>query len=204
MIHSENSKKNKNHFVGCLLGGAIGDAFGWPIEFMKLDSIKNKYGENGLAKLFIGSNGKAEITDDTQMTMFTAEGLLRANNRLNSKGICHAPTVIYFAYLRWLYTQGYPKKENYDFIYDGWLIEIKELFFRRAPGNSCISSLLSDKKGNINFKINDSKGCGAIMRSAPFGLFLRSEEALEISRESAALTHGHPTGQIAAGGLSYC
>jgi ADP-ribosylglycohydrolase len=41
------------------------------------------------------------------------------------------------------------------------------------------------------------------MRSAPFGLFLRSEEALEISRESAALTHGHPTGQIAAGGLSY-
>lgn len=29
---------------GCLIGGAIGDALGWPVEFMRLDEIKRKFG----------------------------------------------------------------------------------------------------------------------------------------------------------------
>jgi len=30
-------KRDKDHFQGCLLGGAIGDALGWPVEFLKLN-----------------------------------------------------------------------------------------------------------------------------------------------------------------------
>lgn len=170
---------------------------------MKLNEIKKTYVENGLTHLILCDDGKAQITDDTQMTMFTAEGLLRAESRLTNKGICHAPTVIYFAYQRWLVTQGYPKKRDIDFIYDGWLLEIDRLFASRAPGNSCISSLRKDEKGTKDNPINNSKGCGAVMRSAPFGLFLDKDTAFEITIETAALTHGHPTGQLAAGALAF-
>lgn len=97
-------RRNKDHFRGCLIGGAIGDALGWPVEFLSKDEIKNHYGEAGITDLVIGSSGKAEITDDTQMTIFTAEGLLRANTRYSYKGICHGPSVVYRAYLRWLHT----------------------------------------------------------------------------------------------------
>lgn len=197
------NKRRIDNFQGCLIGGAIGDALGWPVEFMKLSEIKSRFGENGLAHLILSGDGKAQITDDTQMTMFTAEGLLRAESRLTNKGICHAPTVIYFAYQRWLVTQGYPKKKDLDFIYDGWLLKLNRLHASRAPGNSCITSLLKDEKGTIEKPINNSKGCGAVMRSAPFGLFLNKNTAFEMAVESAAFTHGHPTGQLAAGALAF-
>jgi ADP-ribosylglycohydrolase len=32
-------KRNHKFFRGCLVGGAIGDALGWPIEFLDLNEI---------------------------------------------------------------------------------------------------------------------------------------------------------------------
>lgn len=99
-------KRNKEFYRGCLIGGAIGDALGAPVEFLTYNEIKLRYGENGVGNLIYNQFQKAKITDDTQMTMFTAEGILRANTRYKHKGICHPPSVVYHAYLRWLYTQG--------------------------------------------------------------------------------------------------
>jgi ADP-ribosylglycohydrolase len=124
---------------------------------------------------------KAEITDDTQMTLFTAEGLLRAESRGREKGICHIPSVVYNAYIRWLHTQGYPKNKDHDLIYDGWLIGEKELYARRGPGNTCLSALLSGKMGTMERPINNSKGCGGVMRVAPVGLLYGKDEAFVIS-----------------------
>lgn len=196
-------KRDKEHFKGCLLGGAIGDALGWPVEFLKLNEIDQKYGSEGICELQITSSGKAEITDDTQMTLFTAEGILRAETRGIRKGICHPPSVAYFAYQRWLLTQGYPRVDEYEWIYDGWLLDIRELYARRAPGNSCISALLGRKKGSIEEPINNSKGCGGVMRVAPAGLFYRKEHTFDMAVEFAALTHGHPSGYLSAGALAY-
>ena len=81
-------KRKNEYFQGCLIGGAIGDALGWPAEFMKNVEIKRKYGPNGIQDLEITSSGKAEITDDTQMTLFTAEGIpheRRSHYRLCNK-----------------------------------------------------------------------------------------------------------------------
>jgi len=74
-----------------LLSRAIGDALGWSVEFMKLNEITHQYGPDGIYDLEISKSGKAEITDDTQMTLFTAEGILRAQTRGHLKGICHEP-----------------------------------------------------------------------------------------------------------------
>jgi len=149
-------KRNQETFRGCLVGGAIGDALGWPVEFMKLNEIIRRYGPGGIHQdLELSSSGKAEITDDTQMTLFTAEGILRSQTRGIRKGICHPPSVVFFAYQRWLLTQGYPRLADYDWIYDGWLLNVKELHARRSPGNSCLSALSSRKQGTMREPINN-------------------------------------------------
>jgi len=196
-------KRKQEFFRGCLLGGAIGDALGWPVEFLEYKDIRMKFGQEGIENLVCSKSGKAEITDDTQMTLFTAEGILRSETRGNEKGICHPPSVVYFAYQRWLNTQGYPKLKDYDWIYDGWLFGVKELHARRAPGNSCLSALLSGKQGTIDNPINNSKGCGGVMRVAPAGLLYSREIAFSMAAEFAALTHGHPSGYLSAGALAF-
>ena len=60
-----------------LLGGAAGDALGYPVEFLWIDDIRKRYGPGGIQRYdFDGRTGKALISDDTQMTLFTAEGIL--------------------------------------------------------------------------------------------------------------------------------
>ena len=61
--------------LGCLVGGAAGDALGYPIEFNNVKSILKEFGEQGIQE-YVLSDGKALISDDTQMTLFTAAGLL--------------------------------------------------------------------------------------------------------------------------------
>ena len=133
------------------------------------------------------------------MTIFTTEGILRAETRGRRKGIVDIPLMIYHSYLRWLHTQGIESNIEQD----GWILSIKELQFRRAPGNTCLSALRSAKKGSLEEPINNSKGCGGVMRTAPVGLFYQKEEAFKLGCESAAITHGHPSGYLSAGALSY-
>lgn len=201
------SKINLSHYTGCLLGGAVGDALGAPIEFFSLSEIRAKYGENGISDYVEFENNIGEFTDDTQMTLFTAEALLRAYHRGMLRGIGGALNAIaHHSYLRWLHTQN--SSVNFDNIKDGvydvekgWLIKEKVLYSRRSPGNTCISALRGGIAGTIDDKLNDSKGCGTIMRVAPVGLMFEgdNENAFKIACELSAITHGHPTGYLSAG-----
>ncbi|MFD0347884.1 ADP-ribosylglycohydrolase family protein [Kitasatospora aburaviensis] len=90
---------------GALLGGAVGDALGWPVEFQQLHQIRGQYGRAGVTGL--PSGGRiAEVTDDTQMTLFTAEGLIRGFVRGWSGGGGSVPEAVHGAYRRWLLTQN--------------------------------------------------------------------------------------------------
>jgi hypothetical protein len=136
---------------GCLLGGAVGDALGAPVEFMSHSQIVAHFGPGGIRGFAPAYGRTGAITDDTQMTLFTTEGLLRAHTRQVAKGICHTPTVVHHAYLRWLKTQGEsPNLEpqvdlNWQVATDGWLVHVPALWSRRAPGNTCLSAVRSAK-----------------------------------------------------------
>ena len=180
---------------GCMLGGAVGDALGAPIEFMSKSAIQQKYNKDGVQDYVEFNDGTGAITDDTQMALFTAEGILRAYVRGHEKGICHVPSVVNGSYQRWLKTQGYPSKASDEYLASGWLIQEQLLFSSRAPGMTCLSGLSQ----NTLHAVNDSKGCGTVMRMAPAGLFYDPATAYELGCEFSAITHGHPTG-ITAGG----
>jgi ADP-ribosylglycohydrolase len=190
------------HYTGCLIGGALGDALGWPVEFLKWPEIEAIYGPDGIRRPPLNEEGVAEITDDTQMTLFTAEGLLRAETRMMTKGICHPPDVVYYAYQRWLKTQGYAGVHRDDLVESGWLYSIRRLHATRAPGMTCLSALRNDRRGSVEAPSNDSKGCGGVMRMAPVGLFVPRHQAFDLAVELTAFTHGHPSGYLSAGALA--
>ncbi|QCP14938.1 ADP-ribosylglycohydrolase family protein [Pseudoduganella umbonata] len=200
----------RGRFLGCLLGGAVGDALGAPVEFMKRTEILQRFGPDGITQYAPAYGGLGKITDDTQMTLFTAEGLIRGWVRGCLKGTTTYAGVTAHAYLRWLLTQGERPACDISFGVDepGWLIQQRELYSRRAPGNTCLSALRSMQRlGDAAH--NNSKGCGGVMRVAPAGLFAwrlgqqeTPEEAFNLGTELAALTHGHPTGALTGGVLA--
>jgi ADP-ribosylglycohydrolase len=192
----------RSRIRGCLLAGAIGDALGAAVEFDSLETIRQRFGPEGITTYAPQYGRLGAITDDTQMTLFTAEGFIRARQRFADRGICHVPTVINNAYLRWLATQGDHSgfDETEDAQHAGWLYEQAFLHSRRAPGTTCLSALLAGGMGTAEAPPNNSKGCGGVMRVAPIGL--AALDPFPLAAEAAALTHGHPSGYLAAGALA--
>ncbi|MEU8029775.1 ADP-ribosylglycohydrolase family protein [Streptomyces sp. NPDC049099] len=226
---------------GCLLGGALGDALGYPVEFASLDRIRASHGARGVTGLVPGAHGAVGlISDDTQMTLFTVEALIQAHAREREKGIGGAwPLLLRQAYERWLETQSKPGPSqpeppqpespqpgasfpapsrsgpgrpvpSYPGVPAGGLVTEAWLYARRAPGNACLSGVaqmyapdpalpLDGTPGEVN---PDSKGCGTVMRSAPFGLVTSADTAFAMAARGAQITHGHPTGYYAAGALA--
>lgn len=188
---------------GSFIGGAAGDALGYPVEFIfSFEGIQSRYGERGITCLDTKQHwlpeeeqsGKAVISDDTQMTLFTANGLLNAKRqKIGMKyGIC-------IAYIEWYLTQIGKKSGKYK---DCWIGRLPELNKRRAPGNTCMTSLNDIYRGKE--PINDSKGCGGVMRVAPIPLYavvdnrMSITDAALLAGEAAEITHQHPLGFIPA------
>jgi len=98
-----------NRYLGCILGGAVGDALGYPTEHQPFERLQNLYGENGITVMEVDrEDGKAKITADTQMTLFTIDGLLTAFSKISAEGaLLNAVMRGAFeaSYLKWLYTQ---------------------------------------------------------------------------------------------------
>ena len=193
---------------GSLLGGAIGDALGGPVEFQDGRSIMAEHPDR-LRTFVSGPAGwpPGTITDDTQMTLFTVEGLIRAGVRTD-RGLGFTVAVVQHAYDRWLDTQTQPGPTGER---DGWLQAEQWLYARRAPGTTCLNALMEARKGEPRIPqfgaeaINDSKGCGGVMRVAPFGLLpamFPTDWVFDSAATAAGYTHGHPTGKLAAGTLA--
>lgn len=185
---------------GCLIGGAAGDALGYEIEFKTEDDIYRTYGYDGLERYEL-HNGVAHISDDTQMTLFTAAAILRTDNDL-----LNLSNNIELSYQDWYETQTKPVRTNGQyFLANNPIMGIKELYSRRAPGITCLTGLEIRRdhygiKSYIESKINNSCGCGGVMRVAPIG-FIKSHNVGRIAKEAAeaaAITHSHPLGYIPA------
>lgn len=178
---------------GSLVGGAVGDALGYTVEFMTLNSILRQYGERGITDYEPDKEGIAEFSDDTQMTLFTAEGLLSAM-AAGAHTVKEILPYIVTAYLNWYCTQT----EEPSARPESRLTNIRRLWSQRAPGNTCMSALCSISKDRNRPVMNNSKGCGGIMRVAPIGIYsaahpdrLPVTEAGILAGQAAEITHRH-------------
>lgn len=189
---------------GCLLGGALGDSLGYAVEFDAIDEIRRRFGAAGLRE-FSALDGGTHFSDDTQMTLYTVDGIVEALEWANSGVGADANACVWLAYLRWLDTQGVPLPESAPRPQARWIDGQEVLRHRRDPGNACLSGLATGEMGTVFRQVNpDSKGCGTVMRSAPFGLVphIPAESVYKLSTDAASLTHGHPSARQSAGVFS--
>lgn len=195
----------KDRIRACLLGGAAGDALSYAIEFMDEPSIDLEYGPDGIQTYELNENQLAEISDDTQMSLFTAAALIEHPDKIRNHDIDGLLEDIRLAYLDWYTTQIRHWKPN---IHGSTkLVREKLLYNRRAPGTTCLTALRHGGTGTLEQPINDSKGCGGIMRTAPIALALSdvwdAGESSLLAARAAALTHGHPSGWLPCAALNY-
>lgn len=192
-----NVDARRERVLGSLFGGAVGDAFGYEVEFKLLAAIQRQYGAGGLREP-VFHDGRLVVSDDTQMTLFTLDALNRSADALKAHDLDTATANVRAAYLDWLSTQRDSWKPS---VTGERLLGFPELYKRRAPGNTCLAALEAGGHGTISQPINDSKGCGTVMRTAPIGFlchWLEDREVFELAARASAITHGHPDG-IAAG-----
>ena len=177
-------KFTKDRFLGQPLGLAIGDALGAPGEFLSLDEILAKYGSRGIEEFYPWHNFDAgSYTDDTQLSLATMYGIMGGHEFFKDNG--------YDGYKLFVFTQ-----------FEEWAESQQNLFYRRAPGKTCLETIESEHIGSLDYKVNNSKGCGGVMRSAPVGMAFPPGEAFKRGAEFAAITHSHPSGYLPAGFLA--
>ena len=189
----------RNRIRGSLLGGAAGDALGYPVEFCDAS--------DGSTREYIPDpeTNTALISDDTQMTLFTACGVLWGYSRSCMRGIgSDLYHYIAVAYDDWLKTQIPDHVKLLPAI--SWIRNIPQLNALRAPGSTCLCALL-EGGSSLKAPINDSKGCGGVMRIAPIALWSAAnghgDQVFNAQNcaEAAAITHGHPLGWLSAAAL---
>ncbi|WP_301859920.1 ADP-ribosylglycohydrolase family protein [uncultured Megasphaera sp.] len=197
-------------FAGCMLGGAAGDALGYLLAPLSLYRIRKKYGPYGLRTVLkLESNGKqGVIADNTQMTLFTADGLLWADH----DGLTPQEG-LYRSYMRWYYTQteriiqpfqtAWMHRQAHEEQYDYDMMAAAYLFFRRGPGKACLVSLAAGHPFTAVWQANRCRS-SSVLRTAPAGLRYQGdpEKAFAVGEEAAVLTHGSPNAAMAAGALS--
>jgi ADP-ribosylglycohydrolase len=162
----------EDRFTGCMLGLAVGDALGYPVEFMNRDEIARAYGPDGISGFVDGPwHARGCYSDDTQMTIAVAKALLAADLDDLDSIMLHVKQ----EFVAWANSP-----EN-----------------NRAPGQTCMDGCYRLQLGKHWFSSGDpySKGCGAAMRSAPIGLlfFRDTHRLVEVARAIAICTHAHPT-----------
>lgn len=193
-VSSAPREVKRSRYLGCLLGGAVGDALGFPIEFMKENYIWEKYGPKGIRTLAQAGH-PALISDDTQMTLFAANAIVCTKQQGGS-----LDQNLWTAYREWLGTQGEKQRMDDPEHPKMWVYRDPRMHALRAPGSSCMNAIRhSPHGGTPKEPVNNSKGCGTVMRAAPFGLAVSAETnwgdgpviVHEMAACDAALTHGH-------------
>ncbi|WP_305082278.1 ADP-ribosylglycohydrolase family protein [Nocardia sp. XZ_19_231] len=197
---------------GCLLGGAIGDGLGAPVETRSLQQIRAEYGPGGVTDI-----DPLRISEETQLTAFTVEALIRGSVRARAKGIGGATMgLLQQGLLVWLRGQVAEMPDQPSAMHSS-LSDHPELIEQRGVANSVYTALRhaaqrrepTNPLGTRDQPINHSKGSGAVMRAAPCGFGYAADRSgaatdavFELGCDAAALTHGHPSGWLPAGTLS--
>jgi ADP-ribosylglycohydrolase len=160
-----------------LYGLALGDALGWPIEFLKMDKITIIYGEKGIQE----PPSPALVTDDTQMSVAIADALVEA-------GEADIDTLMRAVTRRLIAWSNSPENT-------------------RAPGHTVTEAVRTLEAGVpwLESGIVHSKGNGSAIRVAPVGFLYQHDPARlrEVSHATCIATHAHPTAIAATIAAAY-
>jgi ADP-ribosyl-[dinitrogen reductase] hydrolase len=156
----------EDRYRGVMVGLAVGDAMGMPLEFLKKEEIKARY--NGVVRDYVKPKAghlcehlkPGQYTDDTQMALALANSIL-------------------------------DKGEFSPHSFKRRLVEWYHCKDHRAPGHACIESVRRLDDG-VSWKESgqkDAAGCGSAMRVAPLALAYGNIPLVEHSTTQSIMTH---------------
>lgn len=193
----------RSRLISLFLGGALGDSLGAPIEFADTPELERNFPEftrNTTAAATLLSD--AHLTDDTQVTLWVTEGLVRAHQKVLAQRVPLVDVTVRNALLRWYITQEPGERKKLLHADNGRLLDESRLFGKRSPDNTnllALAQILNTQGWRINHagdKATESPG--ALMRSAPYAVFKDVEECFEYALRGAAITHPGPAASLPA------
>lgn len=184
---------SRSRLVSVFLGGAMGDSLGAPVEFFDTTELERHF--TALTQNAPVLWADAHLTDDTQITLWVAEGLIRAHQRFLVQGVPSVEAAVRDALLRWYITQEPGQRKKLLHADSGRLLGARGLFGKRSPDNTNLLALaqIIDSKGwRRGFDAKPTESPGALMRSAPYAVFADVEACFEYAARGAAITHANP------------
>jgi ADP-ribosylglycohydrolase. len=148
---------------GSILLGAAGDAMGYVVKFQQVDEIFHQFA--GPISFSDPDRWRDHqcghiVSDDTQMTMFGMEAIARTIEKRSDNFVSFMIDETRISYLEWYETQG-----RMTVARSGTeLLSYREMFANRAPGVTCLDALRLGGHGHVQSPVNDSKGCGGVLR----------------------------------------
>lgn len=192
-------------FRGCLLGMAVGDAMGYPVDSLSLGDIRENYGPNGLLGYDM-ANGYAEVTSYTQLAAFTCNGLLIALTRGQMMGRM-APLVKYvgLSSREWMASQRPWGRRERTFC---WLLNRPDICRRYCMDTRMLDTLSQETLGTLEAPVNNFVTPGSLTTAIGVGLFhhpdrMRQAELDRLGAETVALTHGGAMAFLAGAALAH-
>lgn len=208
-----NNEKYMDKFEGGIIGSAVGDAFGYPLMKLTFEEICETFEKKGAMELAVSrKTGTALLTEATQMSLFTADGILWAQNEHVSDENAAVANYVFYSYQLWLYMQTKTiASREYEWLFDksknpnmSSLLKSKGLGRARRLNDININALLdadNNNYGTLNKRVNENTDAGAVKRVVPVGLFYGQtpDMAFRMGCDIGAVTHSHPDGYLPCG-----
>ena len=184
----------RSAYQGCLLGLAVGDAMGFPVDRKSWREIRSDYGPNGLMGYDL-VNGYADITSHTQLCAFTCNGLLLGLTRGQLQGRM-APFVRYIALSQKEWAAAQRRYSGLQRTYC-WVYWVEEFRRRRCTDNRMTDTLALDHIGTLEEPVNRLDGPDSLAAAVAVGMFAQPlrmgpSERDRLGAEAVALTYGNP------------
>lgn len=196
---------NSTSFRGGLLGMAVGDAMGYPVDSLTLDEICRNYGPSGLLGYDL-VNGYADVTSYTQLAAFTVNGLLIALTRGQMLGKM-APLVKYIGLSsrEWMVSQRPWGRPEHTFC---WLLRRPEICRRRCMDTRMLDTLSRENLGTMESPTNTFVTPSGLTAAIGVGLFYQEDrigqqELDRLGAEAVALTTGAPLAFLTGAALTH-
>lgn len=184
----------RDAYRGCLLGLAIGDAMGYPVDTKTFQQIQEEYGPYGLMGYDL-RNGYAEVSSHTQLAAFSCNGLLLGLTRGQVYGKM-APFVRYvgLAQQEWAIGQRRYDQPSRNHC---WVFRVSDMRHRHCTDTRMVETLNRGKLGSLEDPVNLYDTPASLASAIAVGIFadsgrLKQAEVDRLGAECVALTHGHP------------
>lgn len=194
-------ERKRSAWQGCLLGLAVGDAMGYPVDKKTWDEISEMYGPNGLLGYDL-ANGSADNTSYTQLASFVYNGLLLGAIRGNPEKY---GKFIALSLREWAKSQQYWTAAEKTFC---WVAQVPEMRRRHCMDTSMLDALRRETLGTPENPVFRSVLPGALTAAVAVGLAaepgkMTRQQVGRYAAEAVALTHGEPEAFLSGSFVAY-